>query len=88
MVGMLHTHHQRETTMLSIKQKYDVQEDRKIAIQLPMKVEPGEHEIMVIVDQSAAQNSSLEIDPMTFSGTIDWPVDGMEFQKKNRNEWK
>jgi len=59
--------------MLSIKQKYDVQEDRKIAIQLPMKVEPGEHEIMVIVDQSAAQNSSLEIDPMIFSGTIDWP---------------
>ncbi|MDQ7015629.1 MAG: hypothetical protein Q9N68_04550 [Gammaproteobacteria bacterium] len=49
-----------------------------------MKVEPGEHEIMVIIDQSAAGNSPHEIDPMIFSGTIDWPVDGMEFQKKNR----
>lgn len=31
---------------------------------------------------------SRTIDPMKYSNTIDWPVDGMDYQRKARSEWE
>nr|VFJ94709.1 MAG: hypothetical protein BECKH772A_GA0070896_100766 [Candidatus Kentron sp. H]VFJ95613.1 MAG: hypothetical protein BECKH772B_GA0070898_100786 [Candidatus Kentron sp. H]VFK01858.1 MAG: hypothetical protein BECKH772C_GA0070978_100746 [Candidatus Kentron sp. H] len=28
------------------------------------------------------------IDPMKYSNTIDWPFDGMDYQKRLRDEWE
>ena len=28
------------------------------------------------------------IDPMKYSNTLDWPVDGMAYQQEMREEWK
>lgn len=74
--------------MLSIKQKYSVSQDHKVTIQLPDHVEPGEHEIIIIVDQPPAGKAGAEINPMDFSGTVDWPVDGMDYQRQIRGEWE
>ena len=65
--------------MLSIKQKYSVSLDRKVSIQLP--------EIIVIVDQPSVYTTDEETDLMAFSATIDWPVDGLEYQHQIRDEW-
>lgn len=27
------------------------------------------------------------IDPMLYSNTLDWPVDGMDYQRQLRDEW-
>ena len=74
--------------MLSIKQKYSVSQDRKVSIQLPKTIEPGEHEIIVIVDQPLAYTRDKEADLMAFSATLDWPVDGLEYQRQIRDEWE
>lgn len=29
-----------------------------------------------------------EIDPMRYSGTVSWPVDGLAYQEKLRGEWE
>jgi len=36
--------------MLSLKIEYDVPEDRGLHIQLPVEIQPGKHEIVVVVD--------------------------------------
>ena len=74
--------------MLSIKQKYSVSLDRKVSIQLPKTIEPGEHEIIVIVDRPLANTRDKETDLMAFSATLDWPVDGLEYQHQIRDEWE
>ena len=33
-------------------------------------------------------NSNEQFDPMRFSGTIDWPVDGLTYQENMRKEWE
>ncbi len=71
--------------MLSLKQKYSVSRDHKVIIQLPDNVEPGEHEIIIIVDQPTADKESNLRD---FVGTVDWPVDGMDYQRQIRGEWE
>lgn len=73
--------------MLSIRQKYSVSLDRKLSIQLPETIELGEREIIVIVDQSLVHTTEEETDLMTFSSTLNWSVDGLEYQRKLRDEW-
>ena len=73
--------------MLSIRQKYSVSLDRKLSIQLPETIELGEHEIIVIVDQSLVHTTEEETDLMAFSSTLNWFVDGLEYQCKLRDEW-
>jgi len=34
------------------------------------------------------QNSSQAFDPMRYSGTVSWPVDGLAFQDATRKEWE
>ena len=30
----------------------------------------------------------IELDPMRYSGTVSWPVDGMAYQERLRGEWE
>ncbi|MDQ1362890.1 MAG: hypothetical protein QG652_750 [Pseudomonadota bacterium] len=70
--------------MLSLKQICSVSEDHQVTIRLPDSIVPGEHEIIIVLDQKESKN----FDPMTYSGVVDWPIDGLVFQKQSRNEWK
>ncbi len=38
--------------MLSLKIEYEVPEDRGLHIQLPAEIQPGKHEIVVVVDNA------------------------------------
>ncbi len=39
--------------------------------------------------QTAAEASpGKTIDPMKHSNTLDWPVDGLDYQKQVRGEWQ
>lgn len=46
--------------MLSLKIEYDVPEDRHLNIQLPPEVNPGKHEIILVVDNL---EEDVEISP-------------------------
>jgi hypothetical protein len=39
------------------------------------------------VEASLAKTAN-EIDPMRYSGTVSWPVDGLTYQEKLRGEWE
>jgi hypothetical protein len=39
------------------------------------------------VEASPAKTAN-EIDPMRYSGTVSWPVDGLAYQEKLRGEWE
>ena len=53
-------------------------------------------EVLDFVDFLVAKNSkeinatspNQQFDPMRFSGTIDWPVDGLAYQENMRKEWE
>lgn len=50
----------------------------------------GKHvRLMVLLPQTASGVSPEKIiDPMKFSNTLDWPIDGMDYQKQVRSEWE
>jgi hypothetical protein len=37
---------------------------------------------------AAAQKRPQEFDPMRYSGTVQWPVDGLAYQEAVRKEWE
>ena len=39
------------------------------------------------VEASPAKTAN-EIDPMRYSGTVSWPVEGLTYQEKLRGEWE
>jgi hypothetical protein len=39
------------------------------------------------VENSTAQTAN-EIDPLRYSGTVSWPVDGLAYQGMLRGEWE
>lgn len=71
--------------MLSLKQICSVSEDHQAVIKLPESVAPGEHEIIIVLDQNEHKTG---FNPMDYSGVINWPVDGLAYQQNIRNEWK
>lgn len=40
--------------------------------------------LIVLIPETAHEK---EMDPMAYSGTVDWPEDGLAYQKKVRDEW-
>ena len=74
--------------MQLFKRRYSVSRDHKISIQLPDDIEPGEHEFIIIVDQPSPRSAVKECNPMDFSGTLEWSVDGLEYQRQCRGEWE
>lgn len=75
--------------MLSMKIEYDVPEDRglDLHIRLPSEVQPGKHEITLVVDNV----EGIEISPSEqfadLVGSLSWPEDPLEYQRRLREEW-
>ncbi len=38
--------------------------------------------------ESSPSKTANEIDPIRYSGTVSWPVDGLAYQEKLRGEWE
>lgn len=55
------------------------------SMRLPGKYEQlyGQHARVVIL-----LPEDKVIDPMKYSKTVDWPVDGLAYQRQLRDEWK
>ena len=45
-------------------------------------------EFLASKSKAAPQNRSPEFDPMRYSGTVQWPVDGLAYQEAVRKEWE
>lgn len=41
--------------------------------------------VVLLPDDTRSENK--RIDPMKYSGQLNWPVDGMEYQQQARDEW-
>lgn len=50
----------------------------------------GKHvRLVVLLPQTATESvSDKTVDPMKYSNTLDWPVDGLHYQKQVRSEWE
>ncbi len=47
----------------------------------------GQHaRIVVLLSEPQAAEDAV-IDPMKYCNTLDWPVDGLTYQKQMRDEW-
>ena len=51
------------------------------------KLISGEIDVAAFPEPEAARSSEQAVDPMAFSQTVNWPVDGLEFQRQARAEW-
>ncbi|MBF0471386.1 MAG: hypothetical protein HQL48_08425 [Gammaproteobacteria bacterium] len=61
--------------------------DSSGTIHLPDQFRPIYGKIARLVVTVADSEDTALIDPMQFSNTIDWPLDGLAFQKQLRDEW-
>ncbi len=47
----------------------------------------GQHaRILILVPEPGTAEGSV-INPMHYAGTLDWPVDGLTYQRSLRDEW-
>ncbi len=47
----------------------------------------GQHaRVVILVPEPQTADESV-IDPMQYAGTLDWPVDGLTYQRALRDEW-
>ena len=47
----------------------------------------GKH-VRLMVLSTAESLPGKTMDPMKYSNTLDWPVDGLDYQKQARGEWE
>ena len=64
-------------------------QDRLITIKLPEEVNPGQHELVIILDQKTGRQTNAK-KLMQFAGTIATfqKIDGLAYQREIRSEWK
>ncbi|MDP3877742.1 MAG: hypothetical protein Q8Q50_12245 [Methylobacter sp.] len=70
--------------MQSLKIKAEVRPNHTITADVPENIAVGEHEFILIYNDSSPNKT---VDLMQYSGTIDWPEDGLAYQRKIRSEW-
>lgn len=70
--------------MQSLKIKAEVRQDHTMTAHLPENIAVGEHEFILIYNDNVPNKP---VDLMQYSGTIDWPEDGLAYQQKIRSEW-
>ncbi len=78
--------------MLTLNLACDVLPNRQVTIQLPPSVQPGYHEMVIVLDKTSDQaaTSATNISRlMQFSGAVSAfaAVDGVDYQNKVRAEW-
>ena len=74
--------------MLTLNINYEVLPDRLITIKLPEEVNPGQHELVIILDQKTGQPTNAK-KLMQFAGAIGAfnKIDGVAYQREIRSEW-
>ena len=78
--------------MLTLNINYEVLPNRLVTIKLPETVSLGRHELVIVLEENAADKSVADTNAkmlMRFAGTVTAfnGVDGVEYQKKVRSEW-
>jgi hypothetical protein len=72
--------------------EFETTVDAKGDFHLPEKYREvyGKHvRLMVLLPQATSEFPPPRImDPMQYSNTLDWPMDGLEYQKQARSEWE
>ena len=76
--------------MVPLKMTCEVAKDGSVLLQLPSKVTPGHHEIVLVIDehgQSAQENQAEQL--MKFAGIWqDSGPDPVKHQRQIREEWE
>lgn len=78
--------------MLTLNINYEVQADRVVTIRLPDTVHPGQHELVIVLEEEARPRVKLGSQAkilMQFAGTVAAfnSIDGVDFQREARSEW-
>jgi DNA-binding transcriptional regulator/RsmH inhibitor MraZ len=72
--------------------EFETTVDAKGDFHLPEKYREvyGKHvRLMVLLPQTTSEFSPPRImDPMQYNNTLDWPMDGLEYQEQARSEWE
>ncbi|MBI4830984.1 MAG: hypothetical protein HY801_05405 [Candidatus Lindowbacteria bacterium] len=64
--------------------------DKEGKVQLPERYHHiyGRKARLVILLPDFKPDDARQINPMDYSNTVDWPIDGMAYQTKARGEWE
>ena len=78
--------------MLTFNFAYDVLPNRQVTIQLPPTVQPGHHEMVIVLDKAIDQEAVAQTDisrVMQFAGAVSAfkSIDGLAYQNQVRAEW-
>lgn len=77
--------------MYSVTLQCEIPEERTLTVKLPDTIQPGTHEVVVIVDEAEARSSRMARGGlMRFAGAIPGlvDVDGLATQRAMREEWQ
>jgi hypothetical protein len=77
--------------MYSVTLQCEIPEERTLTVKLPDSIQPGTHEVMVIVDEAEARSSRVARGGlMRFAGAIPSfaDADGVAVQQAMRGEWQ
>ena len=78
--------------MLTLNLACDVLPNRQVTIQLPLTVQPGHHEMVIVLDKAANQHADTQTNIgrlMQLAGGVSAfnAVDGVAYQNQVRAEW-
>lgn len=77
--------------MYAVTMQCEIPEERTLTVKLPDSIQPGTHEVVVIIDEVEARASRAERGgPMRFAGAIPSlaDVEGAAAQRAMREEWQ
>lgn len=79
-------------TMLTLNYACNVLPNRQVTIQLPPTVQPGHHEMVIVLEKASDQTVTADTNAsqlMQFSGAVSAfkAVDGVDYQNNVRAEW-
>lgn len=77
--------------MYAVTMQCEIPEERTLTLKLPDSIQPGTHEVMVIVDEVEAKSPRVaQGGLMRFAGAIPGlaDVDGVSAQRAMREEWQ
>jgi hypothetical protein len=80
-----------EVNMYAVTMQCEIPEERTLTLKLPDSIQPGTHEVMVIVDEAEARSSRAAGGGlMRFAGAIPSlvGVEGLAAQRAMREEWQ
>ena len=78
--------------MLSVTLEYEVPHDRTLIVKLPNTVQPGKHELIVVINEqplAAPVPESGDVDALNqLAGTVRLTEEPLAFQQRLRAEWE